>query len=60
MKRLQLLEMKTDALQFMTVHTRPGAVMNYNVLCDSPGPDGALCLRHSETYRCLLKILENF
>lgn len=42
MRRLQLLEIKADALQFMKVQTRLIAVMNYNVLCDSSGPDVAL------------------
>lgn len=42
MRRLELLEIKADALQFMKVQTRLVAVMNYNELCDSSGPDVAL------------------
>lgn len=53
MRRLQLLEIKADGLQFMKAHTRPIAAVNYNELRDSPGPDVALMpqrLRNSEMF----------
>lgn len=60
MRRLQLLEIKADALQFMKVQTSLVAVMNYNELSDSSVPDVALMPQKLRNYRCLLKKLENF
>lgn len=42
MRRLQLSEIKANALQFMEAQTRPLAAVNYNELCNSPGLDVAL------------------
>lgn len=64
MRRLHLLEIKADTLQFMKVHTRSIAAVNYNELCDSPGPDVALMPQRLRNLKMFIgkknKKLENF
>lgn len=62
MGRLQLLEIKADALQFMKAQTRPVAAVNFNELCKCPGPDVALMPQRLRNLEMFIekKNLKNF